>query len=327
MSGFEWTYPAAVWLLVLVPVAGWLLYLRRRRSAAAARLLGTGAAHPATGAALWHLAALVLLTAAAADLRTSAPREVGQKRPLDLLILLDVSRSMTAEDVAPSRLVRAVHEIEGLLQRRPDDRVALVFYAGTVEVAVPFTRDREHLISTLRTASPDRVAEPGTNLASALAAAYVLAARAEVAESAVLLVTDGENHEPGLDGELRRLRNSSIELIVAGVGTPGGSFIQGPDGGYHLDLSGQPVRTRLEDALLTQLADGPFENLESDGLGGAVMRLASLERSAADVVVVEASSPFYRLFLLAAFVVLAMEFLRDGRLGRLRSAARREVAA
>jgi Ca-activated chloride channel family protein len=257
--------------LLLVPAAlaalGAFAIARRRRALrlAAGPLAprvapAAGAARPAARLGLSALG-LALLALALARPQCGARTEVTRRLGVDLVIALDVSRSMLARDVAPDRLTRARLELEALLEKRSGDRIGLVLFGGTAEVACPLTTDMDALRVFLRGAGPDSVPDPGTDVAGALRRARALLDSAERGgrSRAVLLVSDGEAQRPGTDTAAAELAAAGIQVFALGVGGRDGAPIPEADEsgavkGYKKDGRGETVMTRLDAATLAAVA-------------------------------------------------------------------------
>ena len=256
---------------VLVPAALALFaYAARQRVAALRLFLGERfqsqpglrplARRRAVRAALLAGALGALAVALAGPRLGTAVRE-GRQESLDLLIALDVSDSMRAEDVAPSRLERAKLEIERVVEARRGDRVGLVVFAGEAFLQCPLTTDRGALRLFLDAADPEQVAVQGTDFGRALAVANT-AFRAgtddETRPRALLVVSDGEDHEGGLAEAADALRDDGVTILALGVGTEEGAAIpdvrRGRRRGTRRDRQGQPVLTQYQEGALRDLA-------------------------------------------------------------------------
>jgi Ca-activated chloride channel family protein len=200
---------------------------------------------------------------------------------------MDVSESMRAQDVAPSRLRRAKKEVREVVGALAGDRVGLVLFSGTGFVQCPLTTDYDAFRMFLDVAEPEQVPVPGTNFEAALDAglqAFSAArppsdstARPDENRARVLLVlSDGENHVGDLDEIKDKARSEGVTLFAAGVGTEGGGRIpvyrNGRQVSVKRDSRGQIVRTRLDEAALTSLADA-----------GAYFRIGSTSSALSDL--------------------------------------------
>jgi Ca-activated chloride channel family protein len=268
-TGFHFQQP--LWflgLLALAPVAWWLW-----RSAARA---AKGPIHRYADAHLlphlsgtrelrtserwgrflaWSLLWLLLLTAMAGprwdyeDVRLFHPGD-------NLLILLDISRSMNADDVRPSRLGRARQEIQDLIVQNRRLRLGLIAFASVPHVISPVTEDSRTILTALPALSTDLSRLQGSRLNQALDRAQVLLdALPEDSSRSLLLISDGDFDEPGLIERIRALAANGVRLHVLGIGTPEGAPVPGPRGGPMRDTSGQPIRSKLNEPELQALAD------------------------------------------------------------------------
>ncbi len=289
--------------IALVPVVAALAVVAARRRREALRLfLGPRAvdqlsrlaplARRRTVRAGLTAAALGLLGLALAGPRVGATTREAQTESLDLIIALDVSESMRTEDVAPSRLDRATLEIERIVEARRGDRVGLVVFAGEAFLQCPLTTDRSAVRLFLESVDPEQIAIQGTDVSAALrvaseafdAGAQNAAASAE-RPRALLVVSDGENHESGLDEAAAALRQSGVTMLALGVGTDDGGPIpdvqRGRQGGFKRDRQGNTVVSTYQPGALQDLAG---ENLVRVGEGGSAAgqindELAGLDRA------------------------------------------------
>jgi len=259
--------PRALALLGIVALVlalgAWGLWRRRRALTRAAGALapriapGANTARPALRLGL-SATGLALLALALARPQCGSRTEIARRFGADLVIVLDASRSMTARDVKPDRLARAKLELTDLLDRLGGDRVALVAFAGSAFVQCPLTTDYSAAKLFLRSVDPESLPQQGTALGPALLAArdaLVAADRAAARAKVVLVVSDGEDQEGGVDAAARELAEAGITVHALGVGTREGAPIPlpGADGGveaYKKDRSGNTVITRLDDASL-----------------------------------------------------------------------------
>ena len=276
----DWLHPTFVWGLAAVPVViGLYWWAARRREAARERFGDTGLVQQLAPAVRpWRRTLkAVLVTAAVAALAVSliGPRfgtelRTVERRGVDLVVAMDVSSSMKAQDVAPSRLRRAKKEVREMVGTLAGDRVGLVLFAGEGFVQCPLTTDYNAFRMFLDVAEPGQVPVPGTSFEAALDAglqAFSAArppsdstARPDQNRARVLLVlSDGENHIGDLDAIKDKARSEGVTLFAAGVGTEGGGRIpvyrNGRQVSVKRDGRGQIVRTRLDEAALTSLAD------------------------------------------------------------------------
>jgi len=268
-TGFHFEQPGWLWaLLALIPVAIWLW----RSSVKAARgpihryadphllphLTGTRALKPTERwgrflrwSGLWAL--LILAMAGPRwdyeDIRLFHPGN-------NLLILLDISRSMQADDVAPSRLGRARQEIQDLILQNRQVRLGLIAFASVPHVLSPITEDTYTILNSLPALSTDLARLQGSRLHQALDRAEVLlGSLPEDSARSILLISDGDLDEPGLVPRVEELARQGVRFHVLGVGTTEGARVPAQQGGWLLDRSGQPVLSSRNQTLLEELAE------------------------------------------------------------------------
>ncbi len=277
-SGFHFAEPAWFWgLLAILPVALWLV----RSAARAARgpihryadthllphLTGTRdlETHERWGRYLrWSLLWALLLAAMAGprwdatDVRLFHPGN-------NLLVLLDISRSMQVDDVSPTRLGRARQELQDLIVANRTVRLGLIAFASVPLVLSPITEDTYTILNALPAISTDLVGLQGSRVGTALDRAEALfAGLPEDSARSVLLISDGDFGEPELVERVRKLAESGVRFHVLGIGTPQGGRVPAPRGNWVLDSTGAPVVSALNEPLLKSLAE----------TGGGVYRLA-----------------------------------------------------
>ncbi|HZN55199.1 MAG TPA: VWA domain-containing protein, partial [Candidatus Polarisedimenticolaceae bacterium] len=170
------------------------------------------------------------------------------------------SKSMAAADVAPSRLGRAVRAASSLLDRSEGDRIALVTFAGKAALACPLTLDHEAVRLFLDAVDVESVSVPGTALAEALAEGLralgpPVAAGTEAKGRALIVISDGEDHEGGLEEAIQAVKRAGVVVFAIGCGTEQGAPIpEGEAGAYKKDAEGRLVTTKLDERPLRTLA-------------------------------------------------------------------------
>lgn len=274
----DWLNPTYLWAVVAAPIAValflWAAWKRReafRRFGDAdvvARLAGAISARRRRWKAALVVTGVLMLAIALAGPRFGTQLREVKREGIDLVIALDVSASMLAEDVAPNRLSRAKNEIKKLLDELEGDRVGLVIFAGDAFIQCPLTTDYSALRLFLDVADPSMIPTPGTNFEAALETSLrAFDAPTEGSEEqptrALLFVSDGENHVANVGDLLKRARSQGIVIFSAGVGETSGAPIPEYQGGrrtgYKRDATGEIVNTRLEEHALQRLAnDGAY---------------------------------------------------------------------
>ena len=256
------------WLLAVLPALAPLLLLRRRRISAGQwqrvvdpQLLPflldqqqTGKQQRSASASpLLILAAILTALALAGPAWEKLPQPV-QKNQDALIILLDMSASMGAQDLKPSRAVRAIQKITDILRARRDGQTALVVYAGDAHTVTPLTDDTSTIENLLPSLSPFIMPSPGSRPDKAIQLAQQLAADAGVHKARLLLVTDGIRSK-----DVSRIRDvlqpQRSELSVIALGTAEGAPIPMPGAGFLRDNNGNIVLPGLDPGPLRQLGN------------------------------------------------------------------------
>jgi Ca-activated chloride channel family protein len=336
--------PILLAALLLVPLLiGVVVFDARRRALRLAKLVdaglvpavvvGASSMRRARLAVTAIIAVLLLVIAAAGPMVAGTPRLLPRKG-LDVLFVVDVSRSMRARDVRPDRLERAKAEIGRALDTLAEHRIGVVAFAGSAFVQCPLTTDVEAVRLFLRDLSPDTVPQGGTDLTAGLEVARnALVAEDEAAGISssssssssggrggrvVVVVSDGEDHEiidgGSLDAVGKELKDLGAAVVVLGVGSTIGEPIPVTDDagnvtGYVKDRTGQTVVTRMNPEILQKAADvvgGVFVDgtTRNDlGLAEVEARIRSLEKRDLEARTIvdyaDASAPFAALALVA----------------------------
>jgi Ca-activated chloride channel family protein len=186
-------------------------------------------------------------------------RRDAMQRGVDVLVCLDVSRSMLARDVGPSRLERAKEEIRALASRVRGDRLALLAFAGNAQLLVPWTHDRDSLVELVDLADPWTVEKGGSDLGAALELAGSVAATDLPGTTSVVVLTDGEDLSGRGRSAAANLGASGITVHAVGIGTRRGSKITVEDGArgetFLRDAAGEDVVTTLDPGSLRAMAE------------------------------------------------------------------------
>lgn len=234
---------------------------------------------------------LVILAFVAGVVALMHPRKAekgssGTRKGIDVVIALDISRSMLADDLAPSRLERAKQFIGKLIDLMPNDRIALVFFAGKAYLQMPLTTDHGAARLYVSAAAPDAIAQQGTVVGDALSMSVNAFNANEKKFKAVVLVTDGEGHDDGALSAARELAAQGVMINTVGIGSPQGTTI--PDvvvGEKKRDNAGNIIVSKLNEALLQELAaatNGVYVRLQNrdEAVSEIDKQLAQIDKKA-----------------------------------------------
>jgi Ca-activated chloride channel family protein len=208
----------------------------------------------------WMLAALAFgcIVMAWSNPLIGKPREKQLRKGVDVVIALDISNSMLAEDLKPSRLERARQFVIRLIDQMQDDRVGLIYFAGRAYRQLPFTSDRDLVKMFVRNVSTDLAPSQGTAISEAISLTMTSFSTEEKKPMALVVISDGEDHEAGATELARQAAASRISVFTIGIGTPRGApipqYVQDQMVGYKADRSGNIVLSKLNERALGEIA-------------------------------------------------------------------------
>ena len=244
-------------------------------------------------------------------------REV-QREGTDLLIILDVSRSMLSADVKPTRLDRAKDSVKVLVDELKGDRVGLVLFAGDAFLQCPLTNDMAAFCMFLDGASVESIRLQGTNFSSALQTAEKVFSKQRNTSRMALLITDGEDHEGSVMEYAERLAKLDVAVYTAAIGTDRGDFIPEAAGGeqqsYVRDYSGKLITTKKNTAILrsiSQKTGGMFYDITGSfsGIYSLVREISSKEKNQYGSLVIKEREEHYQIFGCILFIILFLELM------------------
>jgi Ca-activated chloride channel family protein len=257
-----------LWLLLLAPALAaffaWALWrkaklLRRFAESQMLRRMVAGASLPRQLLkALLLLLAVAFLALALARPQWGAKEEVIQRKGLDVVVAVDVSLSMFAEDIKPNRIARSKQEILRFAERLQGDRVALVAFAGDAFLQCPLTSDYSAFRIFLDVLDPSLIEAPGTDIARALDVSLKAFPEGDGKHRVLVLLTDGEDHSGRALAAAKRAAGQGVRIYTVGIGSASGVPIPVVDGrgnkAYKRDGRGNLVTTRMDPELLREIA-------------------------------------------------------------------------
>jgi Ca-activated chloride channel family protein len=285
MIGLSFEYPVILAIAgCFVLLGAWLIAHQRDRDQAALTAFGDESLVAVSSSVPSRQARLVLpalqLGAIVCCLVALARPQLGNRPAAlahtgrDVLVLLDLSRSMNATDDSLNRLTIAKHLITSLLRNAPEDRTGLIIFGGSAFLQLPLTENHSAFQRYLEAASTDDIADPGTDLSNALTTAVTAFEHdGEQGYQSVLIVSDGESVEGDIGPALSRLKKAGIPVFSIGVGSPEGAPVpadssEAPEK-WHRDHIGRVVVSRLEEGDLRRAAletGGTYVRATADGL-------------------------------------------------------------
>lgn len=264
------------------------------------------------------LLALSFLVVGWANPQWGIKREKAQRKSTDVFIALDISNSMLAEDVPPNRLERAKKFAEDLVEKLKGNRIGVILFAGGAYLQMPLTTDYAAAEIFLRSASTDLAGTQGTAIGEAVQLAHRSFQQDDKkAHKALILLTDGEDHEGDATEIVKKARENGILLFTVAVGTPAGGFIPvnyGNRQDYKRDNAGKPIRTKVNEPMLKALAQaggGEHFNIErSEQVITALReRIDKMEKQELEARSFSDYESHFQVFVLIALALLVLEFL------------------
>ena len=262
--------------------------------------------------------ALVLLVIAVARPRYGTKKETMLTKGVEVVVALDISNSMMAEDITPSRLDKAKRLISRMMTQASGNKFALIVYAGDAFVQMPITDDQVSANMFLNQITPSLIKRQGTNVGEAIDLACRSFSDNEKIGKAIVVITDGENHEGGAEEAARRASELGIKVYVMGIGTAkGGRIPAGKSGEFLRDREGNIVVTKLNEAMAqSSAAAGNGTYIRVDNTNSAQEFIENeLDTLTKDEVKTEVFTKFkeqYGAIALIAFLLLVTDILVVG---------------
>lgn len=249
---------------------------------------------------------------AAANLRKPGKVVQAQIKGVDVMIALDVSKSMLATDVAPSRLARARQLVTRLLAQMGSNRAGLIVFAGRAYQQVPLTTDFSALRMMLQNAGPQMVPAQGTVISDAIELAQEGFPKNEKKYRTLVVISDGEDHETAAISAAKNAAAAGLVIHTVGVGSPEGATIPDPETrAVKLDEKGAPVISKLNESMLEEIAEtggGTYTLLANPDAAAAKIaaEIGSMEQREMGAMQYTEYTHYFQFFLLPALLCLAL---------------------
>lgn len=261
---FRFENPAFLYLLIIIPVIIVIRLLEMRKRKLKLKKFGDlsllkplmpDVSSSRKSLKFWlMIAALALLIVMLARPQMGTKISQEKRKGIEVIISLDISNSMRAEDVVPSRLDKSKMLVENMVDNFTNDKVGLVVFAGDAFIQLPITSDYVSAKMFLQNTDPSLIATQGTDLAGAIELSSKSFTQQDKVGRAILIITDGEDHEGGAIEAAEKARKNGIRVFVLGVGSTKGSPVPDGNGGYMKDNSGQEVISALNEEMCKQVA-------------------------------------------------------------------------
>ena len=320
---FRFANPHLLWLLWLVPlmIVALLLLVRMRRSAlkrfgnydTVKQLLRDVSSWRVYTKFILFTIAFACVVIAAARPQFGAKLREEKSEGVEMMLVVDVSNSMLAEDLSPNRLDRTRYAIDKLFASLNQDRVGVVVFAGEAKVQLPITTDYRMARSFAKRLSTDCVGVQGTNLSDAIDLASLSFSDREGASRVMILITDGEAHDQGALESAERASDRGITIFTIGIGSPEGAPIK-IGGDFVKDEKGEMVVSHLNEELLQAIAEkgngGYIRATNAEfGLTDIVKEIENMEKSERSTMRFEEYNEQFYWLLWVAIALLVLEGL------------------
>jgi Ca-activated chloride channel family protein len=264
----------------------------------------------------WISFSLLLLACISLVIALTRPHEKAGTREekilsRNVLIALDLSRSMRVQDVKPDRLSRAKIAIYELLEELPNERVGIIGFAGSSYVYAPLTVDHAAVRQTVEQIDENWATLGGSNLKEALELAIDTLKKTGQKQNALVIFSDGEKHDDSLDDIASEAKLAGVNILAIGIGTENGDYVPNADfpGNRMVDETGQPVISRLQPEVLRNLAEATNGKYAAAGSGDDIASLVKNSIKELDAIEMdgrqrEISIEYYQWFLLPAIAFL-----------------------
>ena len=260
------------------------------------------------------LTALALLIIGIARPQYGTKEQTVKRQGIEVMIALDISNSMLAEDVAPNRLERAKQMLSKLVDQMVDDKLGLVVFAGDAFTQIPITCDYVSAKMYLQSITPELIPAQGTAIGKAITTCVSSFGSEDTDKSrAIILITDGENHEDNAQEAAKMAKEKGIHVFVVGIGKPEGSPIPDGRGGFKKDKQGTVVVSRLSEEMCQEVAAaGGGMYVRADNSNTATRALEKeIEKLGKQEIETKVYSDYneqYQSFIFIALLLLVIDF-------------------
>lgn len=322
---FKFAYPNALFLyiplLLIVALFLYASYKRRSdlRKYGSPELLGAmmpEASRHRPQLKFWlTFAALCFMVLLLARPQFGTKIETVKRQGIETVIALDISNSMMAQDVAPNRLERSKNVISRLVDGFEDDKVGLIVFAGDAFIQLPITNDFISAKLFLESISPSLITRQGTNIKAAIDMATRSFTPREGVGKAIIIITDGENHEGGAVEAAKVAAEKGMMVYVMGVGTPEGAPIpEGRGNDFRRDKEGNVIVTKLNEQMCQEIAaagNGVYIRIDNTGNAQKILQkeVDKLAKADLDTAVYSEHDEQFQVMAWIAFVLLLLEML------------------
>lgn len=321
---FRFEEPTYLWLLLIVPALCCLRFLMMRQQKRRWRQFGNPELikQLAPDVSMVRrfikfallMVALVLLIVMLARPQMGMKISKDTRQGIETIIALDISNSMLAQDVEPSRLEKSKLLVENLVDHFYNDKIGLIVFAGDAFVQLPITSDYISAKMFLQNVEPSLIKQQGTDIGQAIQLAMHSFSQNEKTGKAIIVITDGEDHEGDAEEMAREAEKKGIHVFILGIGSTKGAPIPLGDGEYLKDNSGQVVMSALNETMCKQIAEsGKGTYIYVDNTTAAEEKLDSeiskLQKGEINKVIYSEYDEQFQAVGILALIVLIIEVL------------------
>lgn len=311
-------------LPVLMLIFTWLVLWRRKKMKNLGELrlveqqmMGFIKGRNATRFALLFLG-LAIIIVGWANLQRGAGTEKVERKGVDVVIALDVSKSMLARDIQPDRLQRAKQLVMYMLDKMQNDRVALIVFAGRAYLQVPLTVDYAAIKMSLQNVTPDMVPTQGTAIGEAIDLSLTSFSQKEKKYKSLVIISDGEDHDEHAIQKTKEAVEGGVIVHTVGIGSAQGSTIFDPQTkALKLDENGDPVVSKLNEQALRSMAaagKGTYTLLSNPESAATKIttEIDGMEQRSLGIVSFAGYDSYFQYFLLGGLALVLLEWILPG---------------
>ena len=319
---FRFENPIYLWLLLIIPILIILKimmwYLQRKKLSRIGNPTLLKELMPDVSRFRPWVKFLLLITALSSLILTLARPQFGSKishekrNGIEAIIALDISNSMLAQDVQPSRLDKSKLMIENLINSFINDKIGLVVFAGEAYVQLPITSDYVSAKMFLSDITPNLISAQGTDIARAIRVSLSSFTQQKGVGKAIILITDGEDNEGGALEAVKEAKEKGVNVFILGVGDNKGAPIPLGNGEYLKDNHGQTVMTALNEKMCKEIAQagsGTYIHIDNTSLAQEQLNneLSKFQKGDSDAVVYSEYNEQFQIVALLSFILLLIE--------------------
>ena len=319
---FRFENPIYLWLLLIIPILIILkimmLYVQRKKLSRIGSPTLLKELMPDVSRFRPWVKFLLLITALSSLILALARPQFGSKishekrNGIEAIIALDISNSMLAQDVQPSRLDKSKLMIENLINSFINDKIGLVVFAGEAYVQLPITSDYVSAKMFLSDITPNLISAQGTDIARAIRVSLSSFTQQKGVGKAIILITDGEDNEGGALEAVKEAKEKGVNVFILGVGDSKGAPIPLGNGEYLKDNHGQTVMTALNENMCKEIAQagsGTYIHIDNTSLAQEQLNneLSKLQKGDSDAVVYSEYNEQFQIVALLSFILLLIE--------------------